>query len=113
MSGALGRLLGPLSQLLGLAEGATGGDLTVILAQLENAGLSKRVQSWLGRGENLPVTAAELETAFSPEQLNAWAEHAGTTPQAVLQTLAEHLPDAVAAPAVASREQEINDRKAP
>ncbi len=96
MSGALAGLFGPLSQLLGLAQGATGGALPALLAQLENAGLSERVRSWLGEGENLPVTAEELGTAFTPEQLNAWALHAGTTPEAVLQVLAEHLPHAVA-----------------
>ena len=96
MSGALGGLLGPLSQLLGLAQGAAGGGLPSLLAQLESAGLSERVQSWLGHGDNLPVTAAELGTVFTPEQLNVWAERAGTTPDAVLQTLAEQLPDAIA-----------------
>lgn len=113
MSDALGGLIGPLSQALGLAQGAAGGGLPAILAQLENAGLSDRVHSWLGDGENLPVTAAELEGAFSPEQLNAWAEHAGTTPDAVLQALAEHLPRVVANPTVASIEQNVDDRKTP
>ncbi len=113
MSGALGGLFGPLSQALGLAQGAAGGGLPALLAQLENAGLSDRVHSWLGHGENLPVTEAELEAAFSPEQLNAWAEHAGTTPNAVLQTLAQHLPDAIANPPVASIEQKIGKQTEP
>ena len=94
MSGTM--LLGPLGQMLGLAQGMAGGALPMLLAQLENAGLSERVQSWLGHGENLPVTAQELGAVFTPEQLNAWAEHAGTTPDAVLHALSEHLPDAVA-----------------
>lgn len=89
-------LLGSLDQMLGLAQGMAGGALPMLLAQLENAGLSERVQSWLGHGENIPVTAQELEGVFTPEQLNAWAEHAGTSPDAVLQALSEHLPDAVA-----------------
>jgi len=96
MSGSLGGLVGSLAELLGMIEGAAAGTLPVILSQLENAGLSGRVQSWVGHGDNLPVTAAELETAFSPEQLNAWAEHAGTTPAAVLEAMAVHLPDAAA-----------------
>ncbi len=89
-------LLGPLAQVLGLAQGMAGGALPSLLAQLENAGLSERVQSWLGHGENLPVTPEELGTAFTAEQLNTWAHHAGTTPDAVLQAMSEHLPDAVA-----------------
>lgn len=98
MSGSLGGFIGSLPQVLGMLEGASGGALPAILAQLESAGLSERVQSWIGHGENLPVTAEELGTVFSPEQLNAWAEHEGTTPDAVLQALAEQLPDAAAKP---------------
>lgn len=98
MSGSLGGFIGSLPQMLGMLEGASGGALPAILAQLEGAGLSERVQSWIGHGENLPVTAEELGTVFSPEQLNAWAEHEGTTPDAVLQALAEQLPDAAAKP---------------
>ena len=91
MSGSLG----VLSQLLAMGQGAAGGGLSSLLAQLENAGLSEQVRSWAGHGKNLPVTAEELGTAFTSEQLDAWAKHAGTTPNAVLQTLSEHLPDAV------------------
>ena len=81
--------------MLGAAQGAAGGGLTALLAQLENAGLTEQVRSWVGEGENLPVTEAELESAFTPEQLNAWATQAGTTPDALLETLAEELPSAV------------------
>lgn len=91
----LGQVLGPLAQILGLAQGAAGGGLPALLAQLENAGLAERVSSWVGHDENLPVTAEELATAFTPEQLNSWAEQAGTTPDALLQTLSEELPKAV------------------
>lgn len=89
----MSEFIGSLPQLLAVIEGAAGGSLPVILAQLENSGFSARVQSWLGHGTSMPVTAEELETVFTPEQLNAWAEHAGTTPESVLQAMAVHLPD--------------------
>lgn len=95
MSEFLGQILGPLAQVLGLAQGAAGGGLSALLAQLENAGLAERVRSWVGHGENLPVTAEELEGAFTPEQLNSWAAQAGTTPDALLETLSRDLPRAV------------------
>jgi len=96
MSGSFAGIFGPLSQLLGLAQGAAGGALPAILAQLENAGLTEHVRSWLGPGQTLPVTAEQLEAAFTPEQLDAWAQHAGTTPDAILRVLAAELPDAAA-----------------
>jgi len=95
MSEFVGQFLGPLAQILGLAQGAAGGGLPAMLAQLENAGLAERVSSWVGHGENLPVTAEELASAFTPEQLNSWAEQAGTTPDALLEVLSKELPGAV------------------
>ena len=88
-------ILGPLSQVLGLAQGMAGGGLPTLLALLENAGLVAQVRSWLGSGENLPVTAAELATAFTPEQLKQGAAVAGTTSAALLSHIAERLPGEV------------------
>lgn len=79
-----------LGPLLGFAQGMECGALPMLLARLENAGLSERVQSWLGHGESLPVTAEELGTVFTLGRLNAWAEHAGTTPDAVRRSLLQH-----------------------
>ena len=91
----LGQILGPLAQLLGFAQGAAGGGLPALLAQLENAGLAERVSSWISHGENLPVTADELADVFTPQQLNSWAEQAGTTPDAILELLSQELPATV------------------
>lgn len=93
MSGFVGAF-GQLAQLLGIAEGATAGALEPLLAQLENAGLGDRVRSWAGYGPPLPVAPHELARAFTPEQVSQWAAQAGTTPDAVLMTLSDHLPQA-------------------
>ena len=93
----LGQVLGPLAQLLGVAQGAAGGGLPALLAQLENAGLGEQVGSWAAQGEQLPVTAEELATVLTPEQLNHLAEQAGTTPDVLLERLAQELPQAAAA----------------
>jgi len=95
MSEFLGQILGPLAQALGFVQGVAGGGFPALLAQVENAGLAERVESWTGHGENLPVTPEELASAFTPEQLNSWAEQAGTTPEALLEIMSEELPKAV------------------
>ena len=95
MSEFIGQMMGNLAQLLGIAEGATGGGLEALLAQLENAGLAKKVRSWIGHGHNLPVTPEELAAALPPEQVEAWAKQAGTTPEALLKVLAEALPQVI------------------
>ena len=88
-------LPGLLVQILGAAQGAAGGGLPALLAQLENAGLGAEVRSWIGHGENLPVTPAQLASVFPPEQVEAWAKAANTTPEALLKVLAEALPQVV------------------
>lgn len=93
----LGQILGPLAQVLGLAQGAAGGGLPALLAQLENAGLADKVGSWAAQGEQIPVTPEELATVLTPEQLNHLAEQAGTTPDDLLERLAQELPQAAAA----------------
>jgi uncharacterized protein YidB (DUF937 family) len=95
MSGSSGPIWTTLTEVLGLAQGLAGGGFPALLAQLENAGLAETVMSWVGHGDNIPVTEAELETAFSPEQLNDWAEKAGVTPDALLSLMAEELPGTV------------------
>ncbi|MCW3474993.1 YidB family protein [Limobrevibacterium gyesilva] len=95
MSEFLGQMMGSVAQILGVAQGAAGGALTPLIAQLENAGLAEKVRSWISHGENLPITPEELEAAFTPEQLDAWAEQAGTTPEALLKVMADALPHVI------------------
>ena len=95
MSDLIGQAWPLLTQIVGAAQGAAGGGLPALLAQMENAGLGAEVQSWVGHGENLPVTPEQLGTVFPREQVEAWAREAGTTPEAVLKLLAEALPELV------------------
>jgi uncharacterized protein YidB (DUF937 family) len=95
MSEFLGQMMGSLAQVMGIAQGAAGGWLTGMVTQLENAGLNEQVSSWIGHGDNLPVTEEELAKAFTTEELAGWAERAGTTPEALLKVMAEALPRVV------------------
>ncbi len=86
---------GILTQLVGGAQGAAGGGLPALLQQLENAGLGQQVASWVGTGENHPVTPEQLSSALPQEHVESMAQQAGTTPDALLKMLAEALPHAV------------------
>src|SRR5260370_10334375 len=98
MSEFLMQAMSGLAQLVGAAEGSGGGVLPGFLAQLESAGLGEHVQSWIGEGDNMPVTADQLSTAFTPQQVQAWAEQVGTTPDVLLAQLAEALSSGLATP---------------
>src|ERR1700759_5000887 len=67
--GALGQLEGAvipivLSQVLG--DGSQGG-LSAIVAKLQQAGFGDQVKSWIGNGQNLPITADQLRQALGSD----------------------------------------------
>ena len=93
--GIVAALPGMLTQLLGSAQGAAGGGLPTLLAQLENAGLGQQVASWVGGGENLPISAEHIMAAIPPEQLDEWAAKVGVSHEQLATVLAEVLPHAI------------------
>jgi uncharacterized protein YidB (DUF937 family) len=94
--------LGSLTQLLGIAQGAAGGDLPALLLELENAGMAEHVLSWKGEGEHKLPTIEELRAAIPPARLQDLANQAGISAEQMLRVLAEELPDVV-------REAELAD----
>ena len=82
-----------LQQLLGSGGGA--GGLAGVLAQFENAGMGDQVKSWVGSGDNLPLTAEHVLAAIPPEQLAALGEKVGLPHDQVAAVLAQVLPHAV------------------
>jgi uncharacterized protein YidB (DUF937 family) len=71
------------------------GNLQGLVSQLEQGGLGAQVQSWLGNGSNMPVTAEQLQAALGDEHVKALAEKFGIPVDQMLKTLSEHLPAAV------------------
>jgi uncharacterized protein YidB (DUF937 family) len=71
------------------------GGLAGIVGQLEQGGLAKEVQSWLGTGANFPITADQLRSALSDQHVQQIAQQLGLPVDSALQVLAQHLPAAV------------------
>jgi uncharacterized protein YidB (DUF937 family) len=57
--GALGQLEAAVVPVV-LSNGSQGG-LNAIVAKLQQAGLGDQVKSWIGNGQNLPITAEQLQ----------------------------------------------------
>jgi uncharacterized protein YidB (DUF937 family) len=93
--GGTAALPGLLTQIVGTGEGAAGGGLPALLQQFEAAGLGEHVRSWVGGGENLPISAAQVASAIPAEQLEGWAQQLGVPADAVPGLLAHVLPHAV------------------
>lgn len=97
LGGALGKLTaGAAPGLIGAVLAKTNlGDLSGIVSQLQQGGLGSQVQSWLGNGSNMPVTAEQLRAALGDEHVRQIAEHFGVPVDKALSLLSEHLPAAV------------------
>jgi uncharacterized protein YidB (DUF937 family) len=72
-----------------------GGGLTALLQQLEAKGLGQVAQSWIGTGNNLPISAEQIENALGSEQIQQLAAKVGVSPDVIKSHLAEILPKIV------------------
>lgn len=90
-------LAGRPVNVLAAAEGIfqNAGGLNGILAQLDQAGLGDQVSSWIGTGANLPVSAEQIKSALSSEQVQSLASAFGVDISQLPELLAQHLPAAV------------------
>jgi len=73
---------------------STGG-LSGLTSKLASSGLGQQVQSWVGHGDNQPVSGSQVQQAMDPGQLNSMAKQAGMTPEETSDHLAKALPDMV------------------
>ena len=97
--GGRGGLGGLLGGLLGGGAMAGGGGLlgglAGMLGGLRSQGLGSQVDSWVGPGENQPVSPQDLERQFDPQDLDNAAREAGTDRQRLLEELSRTLPQFV------------------
>ena len=61
-------------------------DLNGLVAALEKGGLGAQVQSWLGPGANLPITADQLKAVLGNTQVQDFARHLGLPVDETLKT---------------------------
>lgn len=95
--------MGLLDGLLGGAVGAVAlnavsglinqhGGIQGIVEQFQKGGLGSIVNSWVGTGENQPVTADQVHQTLGADTVQQMATQAGVTPQEMAAQLAQHLP---------------------
>lgn len=78
------------AQTLKLIEGMDNG-LDGLVLKFEQAGLKEQARSWVAKGRNLPVTAAQVKAALGPE-LEKFAQTADMTVDAAAAKIAEVMP---------------------
>jgi uncharacterized protein YidB (DUF937 family) len=89
-----------LSQLEGvvlkevMGDGGQGG-LSAIVAKLQQAGFGDQVKSWIGNGQNLPITAEQLQQALGSDTAKQLAARFNIPLDQLSKVLAQALPKAV------------------
>jgi len=78
----------------GGGQGGAGG-LGALLQQFQAAGLGEQVNSWVGTGQNLPVSAEQLQGAFGADQMSQMAEKMGLSTGDLGAQLSQMLPQVV------------------
>jgi len=81
-----------LSEVLG--NGSQGG-LNAIVAKLQQAGFGDQVKSWIGNGQNLPITAEQLQQALGSDTAKQLAARFNIPLDQLTRMLAQQLPQAV------------------
>lgn len=83
-----------LRSIAAMVTGQQGG-LTGLAEAFQQKGLGDIVSSWIGTGANLPISADQIQQVLGSEQIQAFAQMAGLSPDSAGSQLAELLPGVV------------------
>ena len=88
---------GQANPLIGIVGGllAQSGGLQGLANKFAQSGHGNAFQSWVGMGENQPVSSNQIQNVVGSEQVNAIATRVGVDPAMVSTFLAEYLPKIV------------------
>lgn len=76
-------------------QGGQGGGIGALIQQFEQAGLGQQMQSWIGTGQNLPVSAEQISQALGSGQLGQIAQQLGVSHGEAAGQLAQLLPEII------------------
>lgn len=93
-SGGLGSLIGGLLGGSSNSAGGAGG-LGSLLEKFSQAGLGEQVKSWVGTGENLPVSPDAIGQVFGRDAIAKIAQQAGLSQEETSSGLSQVLPEVV------------------
>jgi uncharacterized protein YidB (DUF937 family) len=71
------------------------GGLGGILDKFKEGGLAEQAASWVGKGENMPISAEQLSSVLGSDAIADMAEKFGVSPETLSAQIAEHLPTVI------------------
>ena len=71
------------------------GGLSGVLEKLNAGGLAEQAASWVGKGENLSVSAEQITSVLGNGAIAEMAAKFGLTPDVLSSQIAQHLPSVI------------------
>ena len=71
------------------------GGLGGILDKFKEGGLAEQAASWVGKGENMPISAEQLSSVLGSDAIAGMAAKFGVSPETLSAQIAEHLPTVI------------------
>ena len=72
-----------------------GDDLNGLVSKFESSGFGEKIKSWIGTGENEPISRDEVKKAFGQDEIDRLAEEAGVQSDEFADQLSRKLPAAI------------------
>ncbi len=88
MSGSSNPLVATVMQMINTQPGGLSG----LVQQFHDKGLGSLVSSWVGTGQNLPISADQLQHVLGSDQIKELAAKAGISPETASSHLSQLLP---------------------
>ena len=86
---------GLLQQAISLIESPEVGGLSGLIEKFQNGGLGDVAASWVGKGENLPVSGDQIRSVLGDDTIRGIAEKLGLSGGDASSSLAELLPQVI------------------
>ena len=79
----------------GSMGGGSLGGIGELLAQFQRSGLGDVFASWISKGQNAPISGAQIQSALGPDMVTQLAQQLGQSQDATAAQLAEVMPQVV------------------
>ena len=84
-----------LQSVLQLVDNPQNGGLEGIIQSFQQGGLGEIVNSWVSTGQNLPMSAEQIQSILGGVSLSGLAAQRGVSPEQVSDSLADVLPQLI------------------
>jgi uncharacterized protein YidB (DUF937 family) len=86
---------GMLESIMAILKSSESGGAEGLLNTFKEKGLGEVMSSWIGTGENLPISSEQIQQVLGNDQVKQIAEKLGVSPDDASSGLAEMLPQIV------------------